>query len=75
MKHYYFVLQLTAAQFHQYYRGEVRTVTVRAHTGQWLNFPAEHLRRYLTHSGVSGEFELITDNNHKFIALNKIVKP
>ncbi len=37
-----------------------------------LQFPAHHIRSFMTSYGVSGRFELHLDENNKFIALRKI---
>jgi hypothetical protein len=43
-----------------------------ADDGSRIKFPAEHLRPFVMHDGVQGRFELVFDDNNRFIALRKI---
>lgn len=68
------VLQLAipAPKLHAYYRGTVRSVQVRAVTGQLVQFPASALQRHFTAEGVHGRFRMEFDENHKFVSLDRI---
>lgn len=68
---YYFSLSLSYDEFLAYYQGYVEFVQVTTTTGLKVNFPAMHLRPYVTRSGIHGKFVLITENN-KFNSLIKI---
>lgn len=68
---YYFSINISANEFLPYYQGSIRDVVVRASDGTRVQFPAMHLRKYLTTSGVQGYFCLQTQNN-KFLSLDKI---
>jgi chorismate mutase len=68
---YTFYLKLTAEQFLSYYRGEVDQVIVTTTENLRVKFPAVHLRKYMTPSGVEGVFCLETENN-KFKSLAKL---
>lgn len=71
-RRYRFFLQLTPEQCLGYYQGTVRYVMVLADSGERVQLHADHFRAFISHSGVSGRFELTTDANGKFVALQKI---
>ncbi|SEL07416.1 Protein of unknown function [Colwellia chukchiensis] len=68
---YYFNLNMTSQDFLPYYQGQVRVIKVTTLQGLTLEFPAMHLRAFLTAGGIKGQFCLQTKHN-KFISLNKI---
>ena len=55
-----------------YYQGAVKRVSVKAHDGRRIEFPAGMLQRHLTRDGIRGHFELEFDSNHKLIELRRI---
>jgi len=67
-----FSLTISADEYLRFYRGSTRFVRVRADSGQHVQFPAEHLRKFVTHDGIKGRFALRFDKNNKFTALEKI---
>jgi hypothetical protein len=67
-----FYLNLSAEKYLSYYQGAVDAVSVVSVDGRRLEFPAVHLRRFVTHDGVRGEFVLQFDANNKFIGLERI---
>lgn len=67
-----FYLNLSVERYLSYYQGAARVVSVRSVDGQRVEFPAEHLRRFVTHDGVQGEFVLRFDSNNKFIGLERL---
>lgn len=56
----------------RYYRGEASAVVARTDTGQSLQFPAIHVRRFITQTGIYGRFRIQFDNNHKLLNLERI---
>lgn len=68
---YYFSLNITNQEFLPYYQGRVQTIIVTTAQGLKLEFPAMHLRSYLTASGIRGHFCLQTQDN-KFLSLDKL---
>ena len=68
---YYFSLNITNQEFLPYYQGRVQTIIVTTGQGLKLEFPAMHLRSYLTASGIRGYFCLQTQDN-KFLSLDKL---
>ena len=67
-----FFLSLSAESYVRHYQGTARAVSVVGVDGRRLEFPAEHLRRFVTHDGVYGEFLLTFDANNKFVSLERV---
>ena len=68
---YHFYLNLSNQEFLPYYQGKVHSIIVTSELGTKVQFPAMHLRKYLSASGVKGYFCLETQNN-KFLSLSKL---
>jgi len=68
---YYFVIKMSAQEFLPYYQGSVHSIVATSTTGSRVQFPAMHMRKYLTSVGINGYFCLETENN-KFKSLSKI---
>ncbi len=68
---YYFSINISANEFLPYYQGTIKDVVVRATDGTKVQFPAMHLRKHLTSSGIQGYFCLQTQQN-KFLSLIKL---
>ncbi len=62
---------MTTKEFLPYYQGKAQTIVVTSHQGITLQFPAMHLRPYLSRNGIYGNFCLHTQDN-KFLSLTKI---
>lgn len=67
-----FYLNISAQEYLRVYKGSARQVVVRGTDGVSLSFPAEHLRRFVSHDGVQGRFVLNYDSDNKFISLEKL---
>lgn len=72
MNKYYFSINLSYERFLPFYQGIVDTVQVVDDANRRIDLPAKHFRQYLTRDGIVGRFELITQSDGKFIALNRI---
>lgn len=68
---YYFTINLSAQDYMPYYQGLVQNIVVTAHNGKRVQFPAMHLRNFLSPAGIYGKFCLETAEN-KFISLTKL---
>ena len=66
-----FRLQLNSEQYLAYYKGQAKRISVVCDDGRRIEFPAEHLRPYLTHDGIHGHFEIDFDQQKRFIALRR----
>ncbi|MFB1014330.1 MAG: hypothetical protein ACI9C0_000122 [Alteromonadaceae bacterium] len=70
---YYFFIDISPAQYLPYYQGQIKSIVTTTTTGLKVQFPAMHLRKYLTSAGIRGEFCLETKSN-KFSSLIKLSK-
>ncbi|MCP4988461.1 MAG: DUF2835 domain-containing protein [Colwellia sp.] len=68
---YYFSINITSNEFLPYYQGAIKDVVVTTSQGIKVQFPAMHLRKHLTTSGIQGYFCLQTQQN-KFLSLVKL---
>lgn len=68
---YYFFMDLSHAEFLPFYQGLTQTMVVISTEGQRVQFPAMHMRKHLTPTGIKGFFCMTTQNN-KFLSLEKI---
>jgi hypothetical protein len=68
---YYFSLKLSATEFMPYYQGIVQNIQVTTEQGIKVKFPAMHLRKFVTLTGIGGYFCLETQQN-KFLSLSKL---
>jgi hypothetical protein len=67
-----FSLQLTADQFLRVYQGTTKRVSVIASDGRRIEFSAQNIRKFLTHDGISGSFEMELTAENKFVAIKRI---
>jgi len=67
-----FRLNISRVEALRYYRGDARFVSVRASNGQRIQFPAEHIRAFITEAGVNGTFMISFDDKHKMIGLEQV---
>ncbi|WP_297324187.1 DUF2835 domain-containing protein [Nitrosomonas sp.] len=66
------VLKIPAYQLLYYYEGEVDTVAAKAVDGRIIHFPANILRAVVQNNGVYGTFELVFDENNKFVSISRV---
>ncbi len=67
-----FRLYIAADEYKKYYSGEIRYVLARSYDGRSVKFPASYLRRFVSHGGVSGEFEIEYDENRRLRGIRRI---
>lgn len=72
MLHYTFRLGLSSEQLLALYRGEAQRLSVVSEQGLRIELPVHHLRRFVGHGGIHGRFRLTTDENHRFIDLERL---
>ena len=68
---YFFSIKMPYIDFLPYYQGKIQTFVVTTTSGVKVQFPAMHLRPYLTSVGLHGYFCMNTENN-KFLYLVKV---
>jgi hypothetical protein len=66
------VLKIPAYQLLYYYEGEVDTVAARTTDGRIIHFPANILRSVVQSDGVYGTFELVFNEDHKFVSISRV---
>jgi len=71
-KHYRFSIHINQQQYLRYYQGSASTVQVYSECGQLLRFPASRLRPFLTHTGISGRFQMTVNAENRFLDLKKL---
>ena len=67
-----FNISITAEQYQAYYQGSAKFVRVQTEDGRSLKFPASELQKFVTHNGIEGRFEIIFNDQHKLVSLNKL---
>lgn len=65
-------LAINTQEFARLYRGHARDVICTARDGRTVQFPANVLRQFLTHTGVYGEFKIFFSADNKFSSIEKI---
>lgn len=66
------VLKISSYRLMEYYEGEVDSVVAKTTDGRTIKFPANILRSVVQNHGVYGTFELVFDENHKFVSINRV---
>lgn len=67
-----FELNISAAEYLQFYQGSVSSVLVNSFCGKKIQFPANRLQRYVTQNGIYGRFTLTYTGTGKIIELVKV---
>lgn len=68
----YVVLRIFPHELLYYYEGEVDVVVAKTTDGRTIRFPANILRSVVQSNGVHGTFELVFDENHKFVSISRV---
>ena len=66
------ILKIPAYQLQLYYEGAVDTVAAKTTDGRIVHFPANVLRSVVQSHGVYGTFELVFDENSKFVSIRRV---
>lgn len=67
-----FRLSISAEDYLAYYQGSARVVIARSEDNKTVQFPASAIRKFVTHDGIYGRFEMTFDESNKFIAIQSI---
>ena len=65
-------LAISNHEFSRLYRGEARDVICTANDGRTVQFPASHLRQFLTHEGIYGNFKIYFSAQNRFLKIEKL---
>ncbi len=66
------VLHIYPQELIYYYEGAASTVVTKATDGRIIRFPANILRSVVQADGVRGIFELVFDENNKFVSITRV---
>ena len=66
------ILNIPPHQLVHYYERHVSTVKARTTSGRTIRFPTNILRSVVQPDGVHGIFELVFDENRKFVSIKRI---
>ncbi|MCC4264248.1 DUF2835 domain-containing protein [Oceanimonas baumannii] len=72
MKRLRFRLAISAAELQYYYAGQVSALTVMTEQGLRLQLPLHHLRRFVSHGGLNGRFEVVLNDHNALQQLERI---
>ena len=72
MRQYTFRLALGREEIMLMYQGHVRRLVVRTEQGLTLELGLEKIRGFVSQDGVYGYFRLKTQDDHRFISLERI---
>jgi hypothetical protein len=67
-----FSLHISHDEFLRVYQGRARYVIVTDDTGRRVQLPASRFLPFVSTLGVRGRFRLITDDDHKFVSLERL---
>jgi len=65
-------LRISSDEFQRLYEGTAKEVSARSIDGRRIRFPANILRPFVTHLGISGIFCIHFDDNNRFQRIEKI---
>lgn len=65
-------LSIPADEYQRLYQGVVRDVLARSVDGRRIRFPAAILRPYVTHTGISGRFQIAFDEHNRFQTIKRL---
>lgn len=69
---FYIHLDISTTDFQHYYSNNINSVIAISHDGQKIQFPANILQPFVSHTGVKGEFKVIVDKNSKLKSISKL---
>ncbi len=67
-----FYLDIPNEDYLSYYSGHAQSISVQADDGRRIEFPAMHLREFVSHNGIQGYFEICFDEKKRFQSIRRI---
>ncbi|MEO5343161.1 MAG: DUF2835 domain-containing protein [Gammaproteobacteria bacterium SHHR-1] len=67
-----FSLSISGSDFLRYYQGGAVMVSVLAEDLRRIQFPARHLRPFVSEGGIQGRFEMLLDQDNRFISMKRL---
>ncbi len=68
-------LDIPAERYVTHYAGNAHSVYTTAEGGLSVQFPATALRKFVTHDGVQGIFDLHFDRENKLTSITRVDRP
>lgn len=68
-----FNLTISTEDYLAYYAGHAKSISVTCHDGRRIEFPAEHMRQFVLHDGISGQFEICFNVKNRFESIRQII--
>lgn len=65
-------LDIPAERYVAIYAGSAKTIHAIAEGGLSVQFPGKELRKFVTHDGVKGVFDLYFDSTHKLQTIKRV---
>ena len=65
-------LAISAEEYLAYYQGSAQVVVALSDDNRIIRFPASAIRKFVSHEGIHGSFEISFDENNKLIAVQPI---
>lgn len=72
MRQYTFRLALSHEEIMLMYRGHAKRLVVRTEQGLTLELGLDKIRPFVATNGVHGHFRLTTEDDHRFVRLERI---
>lgn len=72
MRQYTFRLALSRDEIMLMYQGQAKRLVVRTEQGLTLELGLEKIRAFVATNGVHGHFRLITEDDHRFVRLERV---
>ena len=65
-------LRIAADDYLRMYAGTAKSVVARARDGRRVRFPAQALRAFVSHEGITGCFAVDFDENMKLLGISRL---
>ena len=65
-------ISVPAEEYLKRYRYPGAMIATRSRDGRRVRFPANILQRFVTHTGISGSFEIHFDQQGKFLSIKRL---
>jgi len=69
---YTFSISISREEYLKYYAGRASTVRTTTAEGFVIDFPANNLTPWITHSGINGTFRITMNEDHKLIDIKQL---
>jgi len=65
-------ISISSDEWLKIYRGQTNLVNARSRDGRSIQFPANILSRYTTHSGIQGSYQISFNDDGKFQSIQQL---